>query len=69
MTQLKELIRDPQKIGMDFETLIDIKVRDYVSSLTAFFRSVEATPLFTLESLELTRDVQISEEGGLICCK
>jgi circadian clock protein KaiC len=108
-----ELIRDAQKIGMDFQPLIDknllkiisvspvesypdehafmikdavkdigakrvvfdsisdlesaipdpIKVRDYVSSLIAFFRSVGATPLFTLESPKLTGDVQISERG------
>jgi len=109
----EELIRDAQKIGMDFQTLIDkgllkiisaspiesypdehalmikdavkeidakrvvfdsisdlesaipdpIKIRNYVSSLIAFFGSVGATPFFTLESPKLTGDVQISEKG------
>lgn len=109
----EELISDAQKIGMDFQMLIDknllkiiytspvescpdehafmikqavkeinakrvvfdsisdlesaipdpIKVRDYVSSLIAFFRSVGVSSLFTLESPRLTGDVQISEKG------
>lgn len=112
-SEIEELIRDAQKIGMDFQSLINknllkiistspvescpdkhalmikdtvkeigakrvvfdsisdlesaipdpIRVRDYVSSLIAFFRAVGATPLFTLESPRLTGDIQISEKG------